>query len=258
MFEVDSKFNFFTEANFEKSDFNPMDYPVGDDRRYEKMIFEGLASDSSIDSEDESMNPNGFVIDRFLKHGLINLDHLPSRSPINKSRFWIGHPLDAYVKNNKFYVRCQLWKKSPEARAFYDKALEMLASGTDRKPGFSVEGRALERDKNNPKKVTKALITNVAMTMTPVNANSFADIVKGVQTVDFVEDNKEEINNGSNNVLLELQKDGYNIKIDKSFNVTINPIIVERDERFQELYNYYLNGNVGLNVIKDYLRTVNK
>lgn len=38
MFEVDSKFNFFTEANFEKSDFNPMDYPVGDDRRYEKMI----------------------------------------------------------------------------------------------------------------------------------------------------------------------------------------------------------------------------
>lgn len=96
------------------------------------------------------------------------------------------------------------------------------------------------------------------MTMTPVNANSFADIVKGVQTVDFVEDNKEEINNGSNNVLVELQKDGYNIKIDKSFNVTINPIIVERDERFQELYNYYLNGNVGLNVIKDYLRTVNK
>ena len=134
----------------------------------------------------------------------------------------------------------------------------MLACGTDRKPGFSVEGRALERDKNNPKKVTKALITNVAMTMTPVNANSFADIVKGVQTVDFVEDNKEEINNGSNNVLVELQKDGYNIKIDKSFNVTINPIIVERDERFQELYNYYLNGNVGLNVIKDYLRTVNK
>ena len=134
----------------------------------------------------------------------------------------------------------------------------MLASGTDRKPGFSVEGRALERDKNNPKKVTKALITNVAMTMTPVNANSFADIVKGVQTVDFVESNKEEISNGSNNVLVELQKDGYNIKIDKSFNVTINPIIVERDERFQELYRYYLNGNVGLNVIKDYLRTVNK
>lgn len=96
------------------------------------------------------------------------------------------------------------------------------------------------------------------MTMTPVNANSFADIVKGVQTVDFVESNKEEISNGSNNVLVELQKDGYNIKIDKSFNVTINPIIVERDERFQELYRYYLNGNVGLNVIKDYLRTVNK
>lgn len=126
MFEVDSKFNFFTEANFEKSDFNPMDYPVGDDRRYEKMIFEGLASDSSIDSEDESMNPNGFVIDRFLKHGLINLDHLPSRSPINKSRFWIGHPLDAYVKNNKFYVRCQLWKNHRKQEPFMTRHWKCL------------------------------------------------------------------------------------------------------------------------------------
>ena len=108
MFDIDAKFNFFTEANLEKSSkFNPLDYPVGDDKRYERMIFEGLASDASEDSEEESMEPNGFIIDRFLKHGLINLDHLTSRSPINKSRFWIGAPLDAKVKDNKFFVKCK-------------------------------------------------------------------------------------------------------------------------------------------------------
>lgn len=257
MIDVNSKFNFFTEADFEKSDFNPLDYPIGDDRRYERMIFEGLASDSSVDSEDESMEPDGFVIDRFLKHGLINLDHLPSRSPINKSRFWIGHPLEASVKNNKFYVRCQLWKKSPEARAFYDKALEMKESGTNRKPGFSVEGKALERDKKNPKKIKKALITNVAMTMTPVNSNSFADIVKGVQTVDFIKEEDKKYD--SDGLLLELQKDGYNIRIDKSFQVSINPIIVENDRKgFLQLYNYYLDGKIGINVLQDYLKNINK
>ena len=45
----------------------------------------------------------------------------------------------------------------------------MQESGSTRKPGMSVEGKALERDKKNPKRVTKALITNIALTMTPVN-----------------------------------------------------------------------------------------
>lgn len=207
MFEIGSRFNFFTEADFEKSSFNPLDYPIGDDRRYERMIFEGLASDASEDAEGESMEPNGFIIDRFLKHGLINLDHLTSRSPINKSRFWIGAPISAKVENNKFYVKCQLWKKSPEARAFYDKALEMKESGTNRKPGFSIEGKALERDKSNPKKIKKALITNLAMTMTPVNANTFADIVKGVQTKDYVDYEFESDKDfRTTNILLEMER----------------------------------------------------
>ena len=63
MFDIGAKFNFFAEADFSKSDFNPLDYPIGDDRRYEKMIFEGLASDASEDAEGESMEPNGFIID---------------------------------------------------------------------------------------------------------------------------------------------------------------------------------------------------
>lgn len=254
MFDIDAKFNFFTEANFEKSSkFNPLDYPVGDDKRYEKMIFEGLASDASEDSEQESMEPNGFIIDRFLKHGLINLDHLTSRSPINKSRFWIGAPLDAKIKDNKFFVKCQLWKKSPEARAFYDKALEMMESGTNRKPGFSIEGKALERDKKNPKKITKALITNVAMTMTPVNANTYADIVKGAQKQDFIDCSEELIQNPTD-TLIEMKRNGFFISIDKNFVTKAFSTNEFEDENLKELYRIYMEGHISSSVLWDYLQ----
>lgn len=255
MFEVGSRFNFFTEADFLKSDFNPLDYPVGDDRRYEKMIFEGLASDASEDSEGESMEPNGFIIDRFLKHGLINLDHLTTRSPINKSRFWIGNPLSAKVIDNKFYVKCQLWKKSPEARAFYDKALEMRESGADRKPGFSIEGKALERDKNNPKKIKKALITNLAMTMTPVNANTFADLVKGKQTKDYIDcDFESDKDFETTQILLELERDGQLITIDKDFKIKISKLLPKKDEIFKNLYKSYLEGHISIDILKDFIQ----
>lgn len=75
-------------------------------------------------------------------------------------------------------MKGKLWEKSPEARAFWDKAIEMKESGSTRKPGMSVEGKALERDKRNPKRVTKALITNIALTMTPVNTKTYLDIEK--------------------------------------------------------------------------------
>lgn len=254
MFDIGAKFNFFAEADFSKSDFNPLDYPIGNDRRYEKMIFEGLASDASEDAEGESMEPNGFIIDRFLKHGLINLDHLTTRSPINKSRFWIGNPISAKVSNNKFYVKCQLWKKSPEARAFYDKALEMKESGANRKPGFSIEGKALERDKNNPKKIKKALITNVAMTMTPVNANTYADLVKGKQNQDYVDCCFESDKDfKTTQILLEMEKNGHLITIDKDFKIKVLPLR-ENDEIFKNLYKSYKEGRISLDILKDFIQ----
>lgn len=202
------RFNFFLETSaIEKSQ-----YPKGDDRRYENMILEGLASDDSEDQDGESMNPNGFEIDHFLKYGLVNLDHLTTRAPKDKSRFWVGEPLEGYIKDNKFYVKVKLWKKSPEARAFYDKAIEMEESRSSRKPGFSIEGSSIEKDKLNPKKIKKARITNLAVTFNPVNANSYADIVKGKQREDFI----PTIGNG---VMLEIDINQEKIMIDTAGNI---------------------------------------
>ena len=59
-------------------------------------------------------------------------------------------------------------------------------SGSTRRPGMSIEGKALERDPKNEKHITKAIINNIALTFTPVNFNSYLDFVKGVQEQDFI------------------------------------------------------------------------
>ena len=227
---MNERFNFWVPLDIAKSSSTQ----AGDDSRYDNMIFEGLASDSSEDDEGESMNPNGFILDRFLKTGLINLDHLPSRASENKSRYWIGEPIKAWVKNNKFYVKGKLWKKSPEARAFWDKCLQMKESGSSRKPGMSIEGKVIERDEKNPRKVTKALITNVALTFQPVNTNSFLDIVKGKQQKDYINyeyesekdfDNNDKIilewEDGRGNLLMLNDKFKVIVKKKPGYNTTL-------------------------------------
>lgn len=217
--------------NINSNDFNfwlPLDiakakdaetYPRGDERRYENMVFEGIASDTSEDYQGESMEPNGFIIDYFLKHGLFNLDHLTVREKELKSRFWIGEPLDGKIINNKFWVKGRLWKESPEARAFWDKCIEMKNSGSTRKPGMSIEGKALERDPKNEKHITKAIINNIALTFTPVNFNSYIDFVKGVQIQDFIPTGDTLRNNLSKGVMYEEVIGGKRIIIDSNFNI---------------------------------------
>lgn len=223
----------------------------GEDR-YDNMIFSGVASDASKDAEEEYLDPNGFIYDRFLKSGLFNLDHLPTRASANKSRYWIGEPLEAYVKNGKFFVKGKLWKKSPEARAFWDKALEMKASGSTRKPGMSVEGRALERDKKNPMKVTKALITNVALTFTPVNANTFLDIQKSKRSFDIENPSEQQ----ALRILLEYEEGNRKIRIDKNLRCSILEKSRIDMENFWLVYESYQKGGISKAVLENYVKKV--
>lgn len=211
-----NKFNFWVGIDIDKS---VGDKPSTDESQYDNMVFEGVASDDSTDIEGEAMQPDGFDLKYFLKRGLFNLDHLTSREKKEKSRYWIGEPISAEIKDNKLFVKGKLWSKSPEARAFWDKMQAMKLSGSNRQAGMSIEGKALERDKLNPKKITKALITNIALTFNPVNYNTYCDIAKGVQSQDFVEYdyNKDH----SDDALLVIEKSFGKILIDKNFNVKV-------------------------------------
>jgi len=173
-----------------------------------------MASDNSKDIEGETLEPAGYVIDHFLKNGYINYEHLAKKSP----KFIIGEPTSATVKGNEFHIKAKLWENSEVARDAWDKILQMKESGSGRKAGWSIEGKALARDPMNPKRITKALITNTALTFSPVNANSYADIAKGLQKEDYVEPTYDQ-DTDDKEFILEFDNKGKKYRVGKDFKV---------------------------------------
>ena len=211
---MSNEFNFFVDVDIPDEIYKAAKDAKGDEK-YDNMVIYGRASDSSKDSEGEFMEPSGFEIDDFLKSGLLNLEHFTTRK--GDPQYWIGQPIDGFVKNNELFIKGKLWKAHPLARNLWDTCLIMKASGSDRKPGFSIEGKALERHPLNKKRVTKAKINHCAITFTPVNKNSYFDIVKGEQKEDFV---KSEVENPkATNFMFEFEKSGKKYVVTKDFKV---------------------------------------
>jgi hypothetical protein len=163
--------NFFVpaEIDIEKAGDNT------GENRYKNMIVQGCASDESLDLDQQSMEPNGFDLSIFKAAGMLNYEHQAKKSPKN----FIGEPIEAEIRNNKFFIKGKLWEKSPLARDLYDTVEIMKSSGSKRKLAWSIEGTPLAKDPRNPNRITKALITHVALTFMPKNANTWAEIVKG-------------------------------------------------------------------------------
>ncbi len=207
----------------EKNDFNFF-VPLSEIKKSkdkagnEVMIVEGIASTDDEDAEDEILLPDGYVLDRFKSMGFINWNHMAKSDP---SKI-IGEPIDCYVKNNKFYIKGMLYPDQKQARDTYNLMQTLKKSGSDRKLGWSIEGKALQRDPHNPKRITRALITGVAITPTPVNGNTFVDLVKGIQEHDFVDYEYDEKANGGEVYILDvITTDNVRVRVDKDFNIII-------------------------------------
>lgn len=208
----------------------------------EVMIVEGIASTDDQDADDEVLIPDGYVLDRFKSMGFINWNHMAKSDP---SKI-IGEPVDCYVKNNKFYIKGMLYPDQKQAKDTYNLIQTLRKSGSSRKLGWSIEGKALQRDPHNPKRIIRALITGVAITPTPVNGNTFVDLVKGSQKQDFIEYEFDETANGGQTYILDVvTTDNVRVRVDKNFNIIIGkamstdsgrPLIKESlDERLIKL-----------------------
>lgn len=165
---MDNKFRFVMPADLEK----------GKDGAYKVR---GLASTQGMDQQGETIIQKGIdltPIDK--KKGILNWDH--QKGPENT----IGL-LDGYKKGSKgLYVEGRLFKNHTKAKAVRE-IMESLGDGDRGRIGLSVEGQILERDKTNPKIIKKCRINAVALTMNPVNTDTFADLVKSMNSADEVE-----------------------------------------------------------------------
>ncbi|NBU69914.1 MAG: hypothetical protein EBS53_00460 [Bacteroidetes bacterium] len=155
-----------------------------------KRWIQGIASTDSRDLQGEIIDQAGIDFSYFLKHGYFNDDHKPG------PEFKVGQPTEAKLTKNGLWVKGFLFKNpnpKEESRAdyYWDLMNQLSASGSDRKVGFSIQGKVLRR---NGSKIEKCWIQDVAITTQPVNTTTWAEIAKSLsaQKWDLVKESDED------------------------------------------------------------------
>lgn len=146
----------------------------------------GLASTASRDQQGEVILQNGLDLSPIdQKRGILNWDH--QRGPENT----VG-VLDGYTKTAQgLYIEGRLFKNHSKAKAIHE-IMSSLNKGDAGRMGLSVEGKILERGGKDGKVIKKCVISAVALTMNPVNQDSFADLVKSMTAADEMDFNAAE------------------------------------------------------------------
>lgn len=167
-----NNFNFWCPVEISKA----IDAKTGE----EVMLLGGIASTADEDSDGEFLDPKGFDIQPLIESGMVNWHHQAKTCPATI----VGEPTKAEIRKEGLYIETKLYPSSQVAREIWDLAKTLDKDSDTRRLGYSIEGRVLERksdDKNSPdyKKITKAVITGVAITHQPKNPKTFANIIKG-------------------------------------------------------------------------------
>lgn len=192
------------------------------------MRLGGIASTGRKDTDGEDLDPEGFDISYLKERGIVNWNHNKSPEAI------IGEPTKAEITKKGLHIECELYPDSELANKVYQLATTLKKNSTKRRLGYSIEGKATLRDPLNPQSVKKAMITNVALTISPKNADSLVDIIKG----DFHEWSDEELsksninpledfdmsaNGGNTKYLVDItREDGTRILVDEEYRIKID------------------------------------
>lgn len=155
------KFNFFLPADCIKAEED------ADGKRW----IQGIASTEHTDLQGEKVAQKGIEYDYFLRHGFINNDHLSGVE--NK----VGEPVEAKITDKGFWIKGFLYKGKEKADYWWEHLQSLKHSGGKRKVGFSIQGKV---KKKNGNKITKCWIQDVAITASPVNTKTWAEIAKSL------------------------------------------------------------------------------
>lgn len=136
-----------------------------------KRWIQGIASTDSRDLQGEIVDQNGIDISYFLKHGYFNNDHKPGFK--NK----VGQPTEARVTKNGLWVKGFLFENHEVADEIWELMHSLETSQSDRRIGFSIQGKVKRRSGN---KIMACWIQDIAITPAPVNTTTWAEIAKSL------------------------------------------------------------------------------
>ena len=189
-----NNFNFWCPVEISKA--------IDQDTGEELMLLGGIASTADEDSDGEFLDPKGFDIKPLIESGMVNWHHQAKTCPATI----VGEPLKAEIKKEGLYIETKLYPSSQVARDIWELAKTLDKDSSTRRLGYSIEGKVLERkseNRNSPdyKKITKAIITGVAITHQPKNPKTFANIIKGE-----IDDNLSEENDETKDIMEKEEK----------------------------------------------------
>lgn len=169
----DGTFKFWMAATAVKS---------GKDKDGKRWI-QGLASTKHMDLQNETVDQKGLDFSYFLKHGNFNNDH--KTGPENL----VGEPTEARITKDGMWVKGFLYKGKSESDKWWEHFQALESSDSDRKVGFSIEGRVQKKEGTN---IKECWIKNIAITANPVNTHTWAEIAKSLSGSEIVEGTEDE------------------------------------------------------------------
>jgi hypothetical protein len=136
-----------------------------------KRWIQGVASTSSRDLQGEIVDQAGIDFTYFLQNGWFNNDHQPGFK--NK----VGQPTEARITKNGLWVKGFLLENHEIANDIWELMHSLETTQSDRRLGFSIQGKVKERVGN---RIKKCWIMDVAITPAPVNTTTWAEIAKSL------------------------------------------------------------------------------
>lgn len=165
------------DFELQMSAFEKADAPEGRRRR-----IGGIVTTDSKDLQDEKIIARGLDFSHFVQHGWFNDNHSKKTTdilgyPEATKLFRKGSTLPdgTMAKRDGHWVEGYLLAGYKPADDVWDLA-QSLAK-TDRRLGFSVEGKILRREGPDNKTIAQAMVRNVAITNCPVNTDSRLEIL---------------------------------------------------------------------------------
>lgn len=153
-------------------DFNffvPLDVETTEKSSDKLIRIRGIASTPNKDLQGEIVSQKGLDISNLVEgKGLFNLDHGKGMENV------IGKIDKAKLTKDGLLVEGYLFPDVEKAKVVKN-IMRGLKKGDERRMQFSIEGKVLKRE---GKKIERAKVTNVALTLQPINDNTYAEFAK--------------------------------------------------------------------------------
>lgn len=177
----------------------------------ERLLIGGVASNMKTgrDKDGQTLDVNGFDYSPLLKSGFLNLEHGYAKT--KDASLIVGLPTNAFVRNNEFHIEGELFRDNPKAVAMYKLGQTLKKAGSNRTIGYSIEGLPISFSPTDKTFINKALVTGIALTLSPKNSGTEC-IFKGGEIEYETQENSE--------FLVDIIDDsGERVVVDKELNI---------------------------------------